>query len=56
LPTAHNHPSGSVRPSETGQPLTQALVKALSLVEIRILDHFTIGDGAGYSFAEHRLP
>ena len=44
-----------VRPSETGQSLTQTLAEALSLVEIRVLDHFTLGDGAGYSFAEHRL-
>lgn len=52
---AHNHPSGVTDPSASDKNLTQSLVKALGMVDIRVLDHFIIGDGKGYSFAEHGL-
>jgi DNA repair protein RadC len=51
---AHNHPSGITEPSEADKHITQKLKMALSLVEIRVLDHFIVGDGF-YSFAEHGL-
>ncbi len=52
---AHNHPSGIAEPSNADRSLTQRLKKALALVDIRVLDHFVIGDGDAYSFAEHGL-
>ncbi|QSA96969.1 DNA repair protein RadC [Methylococcus sp. EFPC2] len=53
---AHNHPSGISEPSEADRLLTQRLKQALGLVDIRVLDHFIVGDGEnGYSFAEHGL-
>jgi DNA repair protein RadC len=52
---AHNHPSGITEPSEADKHITQKLKMALSLVDIRVLDHFIVGDGRGYSFAEHGL-
>ncbi len=52
---AHNHPSGVTEPSGADRSLTQRLSEALSLVGIRVLDHFIIGDGEPYSFAEHGL-
>jgi hypothetical protein len=50
---AHNHPSGSPEPSESDLLLTRALIQALALVDIRILDHFIVAGQQVYSFAEH---
>ncbi len=52
---AHNHPSGVAEPSAADRSLTRKLTEALSLVDIRVLDHIVIGDGEAYSFAEHGL-
>ena len=50
---AHNHPSGSPHPSASDIALTNTLKQALSLVDVRILDHFIIAGNHVYSFAEH---
>jgi DNA repair protein RadC len=50
---AHNHPSGSPEPSESDLLLTRALVQALALVDVRILDHFVVAGPHVHSFAEH---
>jgi DNA repair protein RadC len=50
---AHNHPSGITEPSPADKQITEKLKQALSLFDIRVLDHFIIGDGEPYSFAEH---
>mgnify|MGYP002151455400 CR=1 FL=1 len=50
---AHNHPSGIPTPSQADKQITQRLKQALNLVDIRVLDHFIIGDGRPYSFSEH---
>jgi DNA repair protein RadC len=52
---AHNHPSGIAEPSHADENLTQALKNALALVDVRVLDHFVIGDGCAISFAERGL-
>lgn len=52
---AHNHPSGINEPSPADQQITHKLKEALSLIDVRVLDHFIIGDGEPYSFAEHGL-
>ena len=49
---AHNHPSGVAEPSDADRHLTQRLKDALALVDIRVLDHFVVGDGEVASFAE----
>ncbi len=49
---AHNHPSGIAEPSDADRVLTTRLKQALALVDIRVLDHFVIGDGQPTSFAE----
>jgi DNA repair protein RadC len=49
---AHNHPSGVSEPSQADRRITQRLRDALSLVEIRILDHIVVGHGETTSFAE----
>jgi len=52
---AHNHPSGVCEPSTADQRLTQRLKEALETVDIRVLDHFVVGDGEPMSFAERGL-
>ena len=52
---AHNHPSGVAEPSQADLRITQRLKEALDLVEVRVLDHFIIGDGEGTSMAERGL-
>lgn len=49
---AHNHPSGMVEPSAADRILTDRLKQALSLVDVRVLDHFVVGEGVPTSFAE----
>ncbi|MES2150340.1 MAG: DNA repair protein RadC [Pseudomonadota bacterium] len=50
---AHNHPSGTPEPSEADLLLTRALVQALALVDVRVLDHFVVAGAQVHSFAEH---
>jgi DNA repair protein RadC len=52
---AHNHPSGVLEPSQADELITRRLKEALSLLDVRVLDHFIIGDGVCYSFSEHGL-
>lgn len=49
---AHNHPSGVAEPSEADKQLTRKLSEALGLIDVRVLDHFVVGDGETVSFAE----
>jgi len=49
---AHNHPSGIAEPSIADRHITEELVSALRLIDVRILDHFIVGDGVTLSFAE----
>ena len=48
----HNHPSGSVQPSAADHSLTQVLRSALALLDIRVLDHVIVAQGAALSMAE----
>jgi DNA repair protein RadC len=52
---AHNHPSGVAEPSEADQLITRRIRSALDLVDIRLLDHFVIGDGLCVSLASRGL-
>ncbi len=49
---AHNHPSGIAEPSNADVTITRRLKKALALLDIRMLDHFIIGDAEPVSMAE----
>ncbi len=52
---AHNHPSGVSEPSRADEQITLRLKEALALVDIRVLDHFIIGDGHALPLAERGL-
>jgi len=49
---AHNHPSGVAEPSRADRAITERLTQAMALVDIRLLDHFVVGDAEVISFAE----
>lgn len=51
---AHNHPSGIAEPSQADQHITRRLQDALALIDVRVLDHFVVGDQV-VSFAERGL-
>jgi DNA repair protein RadC len=48
----HNHPSGVAEPSAADQAITQRLVDALKLVDVRVLDHLVVGTTSTASLAE----
>ncbi|MBB2897718.1 DNA repair protein RadC [Pseudomonas sp. AS2.8] len=49
----HNHPSGIAEPSQADRLLTTRLKDALALIDVRVLDHFIVGDGEPLSMAEY---
>ncbi len=48
----HNHPSGATHPSRADLSITKTIIEAGKLLDIPLLDHIIIGDGAYYSFAD----
>jgi DNA repair protein RadC len=52
---AHNHPSGSPKPSSADVALTHTLKTTLALVDVRVLDHFVVTAHATASMAEQGL-
>ena len=51
----HNHPSGKPEPSRADEHLTRTLAAALTLIDVRVLDHIVVGGGRSVSFAEKGL-
>ncbi len=49
----HNHPSGNAEPSQDDLHMTLVLKEALSMVDVRVLDHIIVGDGEPLSMVEH---
>lgn len=48
---AHNHPSGTARPTTADHAVTQTLVDAFELIGIRVLDHLIVAGEEWFSFA-----
>jgi len=51
----HNHPSGSLRPSQADLDLTQRLRKAGLQLDIYVQDHLIVSEAGYYSFADEGL-
>lgn len=49
----HNHPSGCPQPSQADRTLTARLKEVLAVVDVRVLDHFIVGEGRPLSLAEY---
>ena len=52
---AHNHPSGNPEPSNSDIRITGQLKEALTLIDVRVLDHIVVGHGRTVSLAERGL-
>ncbi|WP_033960849.1 RadC family protein [Psychroserpens jangbogonensis] len=51
----HNHPSGTLKPSEADKNLTQKLKMAAQSLDIKVLDHLIITESSYFSFADESL-
>jgi DNA repair protein RadC len=52
---AHNHPGGTVKPSQADLTLTRALQQALALIDVGVRDHIIVAQGKYLSMAEEGL-
>ncbi|MGZ0015047.1 RadC family protein [Yeosuana sp. AK3] len=52
LVLVHNHPSGTLKPSEADKQLTQKLKHASESLDIKVLDHLIVTEKAYFSFAD----
>ena len=48
----HNHPSGNALPSYSDIQITRKIISALAFIDVRVLDHFIVGEGEVVSLAE----
>jgi len=55
LVLAHNHPSGSLKPSKADEELTHKIRQAASYFDIKVLDHIILSEESYYSFADEGL-
>ena len=52
---AHNHPSGKKEPSDGDISLTRKISRAVSYIDVRLIEHLIFTDDGYYSFANHHL-
>jgi len=55
LVLSHNHPSGTLKPSQPDISLTKKLVDGGKLLDITVLDHLIVTNEGYYSFADEGL-
>jgi len=51
----HNHPSGSLQPSQADIDLTRRIKKAGELLDLPLLDHLIVSERGYYSFADEGM-
>lgn len=51
----HNHPSGTLHPSRADEAITRKIKEALSLFDIRLLDHIILTESSYFSFADEGI-
>jgi DNA repair protein RadC len=49
----HNHPSGSLQPSQADEDLTAKIKEAAAYLDIKLLDHIIVSEEGHFSFADH---
>ena|ERR1035437_3555312 len=52
---AHNHPSGSAKPSDADKAITEKIASAGKLVDINVIDHIIVCEHSYFSFADQGL-
>ena len=51
----HNHPSGTLQPSDADLKITRKIMDAAKIMDIPVMDHIIIGNDKYYSFADERM-
>jgi DNA repair protein RadC len=51
----HNHPSGTLRPSQADKDVTKKIQNALELFDVKVLDHLILTEHAYFSFADENI-
>jgi DNA repair protein RadC len=51
----HNHPSGSLKPSQADEDLTKKIKEAASFIDIKVIDHIIVSEDGYYSFADEGI-
>jgi len=51
----HNHPSGNLRPSGADKEITQKIIDALELFDVRVVDHIILTETSFLSMSEENL-
>lgn len=51
----HNHPSGSLQPSDADKSITTRISEAAAMLDIEVLDHLIISDDGYFSFADNGM-
>ncbi|MDR1695680.1 MAG: DNA repair protein RadC [Endomicrobium sp.] len=52
---AHNHPGGTLKPSQNDIDATKSVHAALKTIDVSLLDHIIISNGSYFSFKEYNL-
>lgn len=52
---AHNHPSGRTTASASDIALTDRIVEAAKLMDLRVIDHIIVGENGYFSFADENM-
>lgn len=55
MAVAHNHPSGTLKPSSPDKQLTSNIIQAAKLLNINLLDHLILTEESYYSFADEGI-
>ncbi len=55
LVLVHNHPSGTLKPSDADKDITDRLIQVGRIMKVPILDHLIITESSYYSFANSGL-
>ena len=55
LVLCHNHPSGTLKPSQADKDITQKLKTASQSLDIKVLDHLIVTEKAYFRFADEDI-
>ena len=53
MAVCHNHPSGSLKPSQADNDLTRSILQACNVMRIKFMDHVIVTDGQYFSYHEN---
>ncbi len=55
LVLSHNHPSGNLSPSRADKSLTNKIIQAAAMLDIRVIDHVIVSESGYFSFADEGM-